>query len=231
MAKNKVLFTLFFILSISISYAQNTGVGIGISTYSINITGSILDYYVSNIRIINPSVYEVKAKIYFECRDCTTDVNLFGKKIAEKTVDYRNYFILDKNDLTIPPMSLGDKAPAVKIIFSPKFINKNYLKIYTPEAINFFIKLINKKYENNFVLPYYSLFIGEKSINGLIVAEVYSSSFGPLGVTPSVGSKMEIHAKGMPWSSFIILCCLIILTIIFIIKKIKSNHLKKEKHK
>lgn len=219
MTKKQILFTLFFILSLSISFAQNKGVGIGISTYSINITGNILDYYVSTIRIINPSIYEIKSKIYFECKDCKTDIKIFGKKIAEKIVDYRNYFTLDKNDLTIPPMSLENQAPAIKIIFLPKFINKNYLKVYTPEGINFFIKLINKKYENNFVIPYYTLFIGERSINGLIIAEVYSSDFGPLGVTPSVGSKMEVHAKGMPWSSFIILCILIVLIIFFVAKK------------
>ncbi len=125
--------------------AKTQGVGIGISTYSINISGSILDYYVTTIRLINPSPYEVSAKIYFDCKDCTKDINLFGRKIAEKTVDYKSFFTLDKYDITIPPMTFGNNAPPVKITFSPKFIVKNYLKIYTPRGHKFFYQTCKQK--------------------------------------------------------------------------------------
>jgi hypothetical protein len=201
-------------------------VGIGISTYSLNMSGSILDYYVTTIRILNPSDYEISAKIYFECKDCTSEIKLFGKKIAESTIDYRSIFTIDKDDLRVSPKAYGEQAPAVKVIFSPKFITKNYLRVYTPEAINFFIKIVNKKYENSFVLPYYGLFIGKRSIHGLIVANVYASSFGSLGVTPSVGTNVEANARGMPLSSFIILLCLLILIIIYIVKKVKPSKKK-----
>lgn len=223
-----ILIVLFFQFS---KLVNAQGVGVGLSTYSINISGSILDYYVFTIRVINPSPYEIKTRVYFECRDCTNEIKLFGKKIAEKTIDHRSFFTIDKDDLTVQPNSFGEKAQPVKIIFSPKFIVKNKLKVYTPEALNFFIRLINKKYENSFSLPYYSLFIGERKISGLIVADVYASSFGYMGVTPSVGSSLEVHAKGMPLSSFIILCILILLIALFIYKKITSSKEKKDKQK
>ncbi|MEM5776844.1 MAG: hypothetical protein QXJ06_00150 [Candidatus Aenigmatarchaeota archaeon] len=227
--KKKELFILFFIL-LFLSSVKSQGVGVGLSSYSINISGSLLDYYVSTIRVINPSPYEIKVKVYFDCKDCTTDIKIFGKKIAEKTVDYKSFFIFDKYDITVKPMTFGSDAPPIKIIFSPKFITKNHLRIYTPEALNFFIKLVNKNYQNSFVIPCYSLFLGERKLSGLIVAEVYESSFGEMGVAPSVGSNIDITAKGMPISSFIILCLLIVLLGIFIFKKIKQKS-SKEKHK
>ncbi|MFH8093153.1 MAG: hypothetical protein QXM38_04375, partial [Candidatus Aenigmatarchaeota archaeon] len=140
-----------------------------------------------------------------------------------RTIDHKSFFVFDKDDVTIQPNSFGEKAPSVKIIFAPKFLIKNSLKIYTPEAINFFIKIFNKKYGGSFTLPYYSLFIGEKKLTGLIVADVYASSFGSMGVTPSVGSSLEVNARGMPLSSFIILCLLVILTTIFVYKKLSSK--------
>jgi len=228
MKKALVLCLLLFLL-FSSANAQTQGVGIGISTYSLNISGSILDYYVTTVRILNPSDYEISAKIYFECKDCTREVRLFGKKIAETTIDYKSIFTLDKDDLKIPPRAYGEEAPPVKVTFSPKFITKNYLRVYTPEAINFFIRIINKKYENSFVIPYYSLFIGERRIQGLIVASVYASSFGSLGVTPSVGTNVEVNAKGMPLSSFLILLCLLALIIVYIVKRIKSRGKKKSR--
>ncbi|MEM5878648.1 MAG: hypothetical protein QXF12_07275 [Candidatus Aenigmatarchaeota archaeon] len=225
--KHKI--SLIFILLLSITSVSAQGVGIGISTYYINITGSILDYYTTNIRLTNPSPYEIQAKVYFDCRDCTTDVKIFGAKIGEKTIDYRSFFTLDKDDVKIAPFVNGNDGPAIKLTFSPKFILKNYLRIYTPDFINFFIKIVNKNYKNSFVIPYYSLFIGEKSFKGLIVADVYASSFGYMGVTPSVGSTIEIHATGMPVLSFVFLLALLALLAYFSYTKIKSH--KKDKHK
>lgn len=222
------MFILIFILSIFPSVQSMDGVGIGISTYYINITGSVLDYYTSVVRLTNPSIYEVKAKVYFDCKDCTEDVKIFGHKIGEKTIDYRSFFTIDKQDITINPSTMGSDAPAVKITFSPKFILKNYLKLYTPEFFNFFVKVFNKKYENYIAIPYYSLFIGQKSFKGLLVADVYASSFGEMGVTPSVGSTIEINASGMPMMSFIILCIFFALFAYFIYTKITQH--KKGKH-
>jgi hypothetical protein len=226
MKKVNVFILVVILFSLPITCSQNRGVGIGISTYSINISGSILDYYVTTIRIINPSDYEINAKVYFECLNCIKEVKIFNTKIAEKTIDYRSFFTLDKSDLTIKPQSYGENAAPVKLIFSPKFITKNYLKVYTPEGLNFLIKLINKKYDNNFVIPYYSLFIGERRIQGLIVSNIYSSSFGPLGVTPSVGTNVSVQARGMPVSSFIILLVLLALIAFYIKTKIDSKKKK-----
>ncbi|MCX8179024.1 MAG: hypothetical protein N3D75_04330, partial [Candidatus Aenigmarchaeota archaeon] len=186
-------------------------------------------YYTANIRLTNPSPYEIQAKVYFDCKDCTTDVKIFGAKIGEKTIDYRSFFTLEKDDVKIAPFVTGNDGPAIKLTFSPKFILKNYLRIYTPDFINFFIKIVNKNYKNSFVIPYYSLFIGEKSFRGLIVADVYASSFGYMGVTPSVGSTIEIHATGMPVLSFVFLLVLLVLLVYFSYTKIKSY--KKDKHK
>lgn len=225
------LIVLFILLSFQISKSQGTqGVGVGISSYYVNISGSILDYYVSTIRIVNPSPYEIKVKVSFDCRNCNSDIKIFGLKVGESTLDYRSFFFFDKDDITIKPLSFENDAAAIKIIFSPKFLIKNNVRIFTPEAINFFIKLVNKKYENSFVIPFYTLFLGEKKILGLIVADVYASSFGEMGVTPSVGSNLEISARGMPYSSFVILCLLVLLIGIFIFRKIKgkTKHKKKE---
>jgi len=225
------LLIVFFLLSnFAAAQAASSGVGVGLSSNSITISGTLLDYYVSTLRVTNPSQYEIKVKIYFDCFDCTSDVKIFGKKIGEKTVDYRSFFNFDRDDITIAPFSLEKNAPAVKVIFSPKFFIKNELKLYTPEALNFFIKLLNKNYQNSFTLPYYSMFIGERKITGLVVADVYASSFGQMGVTPSVGSKLEMRARGMPLSSFILLLILAILIGILIYTKIKSRKSQKKKH-
>lgn len=225
------LISFFFISIFFFSYVRAQGVGVGISTYSIVLNGSILDYYTVTPKIINPSNYEIKVKVYFDCKNCVSDVKIFGYKMGEKIDDYRSYFTLDKDDITIPPQSYGDNAPEIRIIFSPKFITKKNLKIYTPEFFNFFVKVINKNYQNSLTIPYLALFIGEKNLNGLLIADVYESSFGTLGVTPSVGASLDMTAKGMPLSSFIILVLLIVLIIIFILNKFGFNFKKIFKRK
>jgi len=227
------LYFLFFLLVLILPFVNSQGVGVGINTYSIVLDGSILDSYVVSPKLINPSTYEIKVKVYFDCRDCTTDVKLFGHKIAEKTIDYRSFFTIPQNDFTVPPMTYGESGPTIVIRFSPRFILKNHLKIYTPGFINFFLKVINKKYENSFSVPYFTLFLGERRIKGLLVADVYESNFGVMGVRPSVGSSLEMTARGMPVSSFIFLLILIILLVVLILRKVgfEPKHIFKKRKK
>jgi len=231
MKKTQVFFSVFLILCF-LSSASAQGVGVGINTYSINITGSILDYYVATTRITNPSPYEINVRVFFDCFNCQKDIKVFDKKIGEIKLDYKSFFVLDKTDIVIGPLNNKEGVP-VKIIFSPKFILRNYLTIYTPEFLNFFIKIFNKKYDNKITIPYFTFFIGERHLRGLLVADVYASSFGKMGVTPSVGSSLEVHAKGMPLLSFLLLCLFLLLLVVFILKKLNvkinlnKNKLKK----
>jgi hypothetical protein len=227
--KKTRIFLVFFLLLFSLQLAHAQGVGVGISTYSINISGSILDYYVATVKVTNPSPYDINVKVFFDCFNCQRDIKIFDKKVGEVKADYRSFFTIDKTDVTVGPMD-KDGVP-VKIIFSPKFILKNYLTIYTPEFINFFVKIFNKKYDSKFTVPYFTLFIGERHFSGLLVADVYASSFGKMGVTPSVGSSLEVHAKGMPLASFLLLCLLLLLLVFFVLKKMKVNFKKAKKSK
>jgi len=215
----RILFSCFLFLSLLLPSALSQGVGIGIDTYLIVFNGTVFDSYTVSPRIINPSNYELKAKVYFECRNCVHEVRVLGYKLAEKVDDPNSYFVITRNDVTVPARSIGNNGIPVVILFSPHIITKKYLKVYTPEFLNFFIRLVDRKYDGSFTLPYFALFIGEKKLNGLLVADVYWSSFGSLGVTPSVGASLEMTAMGIPLSSFIFFVVIILLLVVFLLKK------------
>jgi hypothetical protein len=211
-----VLGIISIILMISNIFAQ--GVGVGINTYSITLRGGLGDSYTSNIGIMNPSVHDIKVKVYFDCRDCIKEKKIFGYKYAEKIDDPTQYFKLSTGEVLVPGNTPATNAVPVSISFAPKLFVIKHIRFFTPGSINFFIHYIDKHYSGGFTLPYPTLLIGKKQMNGIIVADVVWSSFGPLGVTPSVGSTLAMTATGMPVSSFIIILIALIIIIFLIIK-------------
>lgn len=228
-----VLFSsfLFLLLTLPILNAEE-GVGIGISTYSIVFKGSVFDSYTASPRITNPSQYEVTAEILFDCFNCEENITIFGYRIADKVDDHKSYFTFNTDDVTVSPMSIGQSGAPIFIHFSPKIIIKKDLKIYPPKTIGFFFKFIDKNYPGYVKVPYFTIFVGEKHLKGLLVAHVYESSFGKMGVTPSVGSSLSMYATGVPKSSFIFFVVIIILLILLIFRKkifrIRRTHKKKK---
>jgi hypothetical protein len=229
------LAVLSFILLSFFPSAKSEGVGIGINTYSIVFNGSVFDTYTVSPRVINPSDYEVKARVFFDCFNCVQNVTVFGRNIAQKVDDHNSYFRFEQDDVTIPPATTGKDGIPVYIRFSPNLILKKYLTFRAPRFTDFFVRIFNKDYNGWVKIPYFTLFIGEKHLKGLMVADVYWSSFGKMGVTPSVGATLEMTARGMPLSSFVFLLLLLVLVILIILRKkglnfksIKSRFRKKK---
>jgi hypothetical protein len=222
--KNRAEFLILFILFLILlpagkSQGSSQGVGVGINSYSITFNGTIFDSYTVSPRIINPSDYDIKVNTYFDCFNCVQDVKIFGFKIGEKIDDYNSYFKFDETDLFVPAKASGNEGTPVIIHFAPKFFLKKYFSMPTPRFLRFFIRLFDKDHSNIIKIPYFVPFIGEKHLKGLLAVDVYWSTFGEMGVTPSVGASLQMTAHGMPVSSFIFLVLLIILLILFILRK------------
>jgi hypothetical protein len=225
--KIAMMITFLFATLFLVQEVLAQGVGIGINTYRITLTGRIGDVYTPSIGIMNPSNYDIKARVYFDCRDCVSDIKIFGIKIAEDVEDPTEYFKLEKEEVYVPARTTETNAIPVSIHFAPKLVIKKYIKFYTPESLNFFIEYLNPKYGGSFSIPYFTLLIEEKKLNGLISADVVWSNFGPLGVTPSVGANLEMRAKGMPFGSFVLLVIVLILVIFLILRRIGFEKIRK----
>ncbi|MCD6371408.1 MAG: hypothetical protein J7L39_01700, partial [Candidatus Aenigmarchaeota archaeon] len=132
----------------------------------------------------------------------------------------------DKKEVYVPPNTMGDGIP-ITITLTPKLILIKYLRLYTPESINFLVRLINPDYPGSFDLPYPSLFLGDRTIRGRIVVNVYESTFGAAGVTPAMASTYIARVKGMPLGSLLIIL-LGIIFVVWVINK-KTKFLKKSK--
>jgi len=211
---------IFFLLFTSSCLSQ--GVGIGLSSLYVRLRSGIGSTVSSTVDVINPSPYSIKARVYFDCTSCVKDVKLFGIKIGESIEDPYQLISLDKKEVDIPPFSMKKGAP-ITITLTPKLIIFKNLKIYTPEGVNFYVKLLNRNYPGYFLIPYPYLIIGTHNINGTLTAEVISSSFGYIGVRPAVGSTTEIYVEGMPLSSFILLVVAILLVLFVCIRRVKKK--------
>ena len=224
MSKKAIIFLLIFFNFFSPVYAQ---VGVGITTYRITLLGSINEVYTQTIGIINPSPHKIKVKVAFECLNCEEPVHLFGLKLFEKLEDPAQYFTLDKEMVEVPPFTTETNAIPVSITFAPKILIRKYLKFYTPEWLNFYIRLANKGYLGSFSVPYFTLLIGKKELEGKFAADVLEYDGMKPGVIPSVAAHLNMTAYGMPFESFLFLVLAISVAIFLILRK----KLKKAFHK
>ncbi|OGI15268.1 hypothetical protein A3K63_05005 [Candidatus Micrarchaeota archaeon RBG_16_49_10] len=212
-----------FLYLMTLHSASSQGLGVGINSYSITFQGTIFDTFTVTPRIINPSEYQIKVKVSFDCANCVSNVTLFGNKIGEKIDEPRSYFTILDNDVTVGPRAMGADGAPVTLRFSPKVIVKKYFRFHTPEFLNFFVRVFDKDYGNTLTIPYYTMFVGQKHMTGLIVAEVYWSDFGPIGVAPSVGSSFDLKASGVPLSSLIFLILLLVLIVLLILRRRRAK--------
>ncbi|MCD6371459.1 MAG: hypothetical protein J7L39_01965, partial [Candidatus Aenigmarchaeota archaeon] len=100
---------LFGMFIISPSFCQT--VGIGLSSLYITLSTSVGDSVSSTIGVINPSPYAAKAKIYFDCTSCKSDLYFFGTKIGEIIEDPYQLISIDKKEVYVPPNTMGDGIP------------------------------------------------------------------------------------------------------------------------
>ena len=217
MKEKLVIFTLLLFLFVPKTLAQ---VGVGITTYRITLRGSVGDVYTPTIGIMNPSDYTTKVKVVFECSNCISEVKLFGVKLFEDIEIPSEYFTLDKEVVDVPPHTMSNSPIKITIKFAPKLLVKKNLKFYTPDWINFFIKGLNPHYDGSFTIPYYTLLVGKKELEGKLSANVIKYEGGPLGVMPSVAATLTMTAYGMPLGSLILIIIAIIIIVFLILKRI-----------
>ncbi len=224
-------FLLLFLFSITLIQSPYAQVGIGVNNYHLEFEASVGSYRLAYIGVINPSPYDVKAKVYFECDNCVSDVKIFGRKIGEKIFD-TSYITLDKDDVYVKAHTTGAGIP-VEIRVAPRLILINKIKLFTPESLNFLVRMLNPKYKGYVTIPYPALFLGERKIDGRVVVNAYWSSYGPMGVSPAVASIVKIRLKGMPVGSLILLLIGISLVGLYLWKKIypKAKYFKIKKVK
>jgi len=225
MSKKTLIFLLFSLLYIFPPvYAQ---LGVGITTYRITLLGNVGEVYIIPLGVMNPSSYTTKVHVVFECLNCEEPVYLFGLKLFEKVEDPSQYFTLDKEMIEVPPNTNADNAIPVQITFTPRLLIRKYLKFYTPEWLNFYIRLVNKGYPGSFSVPYFTLLIGKKELEGKVAADVLEYDGMRPGVIPSVAAHLNMTAYGMPFESFLFLVLAISVAIFLILRK----KLKKAFHK
>ena len=188
----------------------------------ITLTASIGRPISSTVGIINPSKYDAKVKLTFDCVTCTKDAKIFGIKIGEIVENPYQVLSLDKEEVYVPAYTTGDGLP-VTLTVNPKLIWIKKLRIYTPESINFLVKLINPKYQGKIEIPYLTLLIGNREIKGRIVVDAYWSSFGAMGVSPAIASVFELYVKGMPLGSFLIIITIFFAILILILYKCRRK--------
>jgi hypothetical protein len=63
-------------------------------------------------------------------------------------------------------------------------------------------------------------------MDGLVMFDVVASTFGYMGVAPSVAATLEMHAIGMPLGSFIFLLIIIAVVAYFVFKKVIKGRIK-----
>jgi hypothetical protein len=226
--KTEKLIVILIGMSILFSSKAIAQVGVGITSYNIVLSGSIGDVRSYTVGIMNPSGYTTKVRVVFECIDCVSEVKIFGLKLFEKVEDPKQYFTFDKDVVTVPPYSTENNAAPVTIKFSPKLLIIKHLKFYTPEWLNFLVKVVNPKYDGSFQIPYPTLLIGKKELNGKLAAEVVSYNGATPGVMPSVAATMKVSAVGMPLGSLIFIILIILITIFLILRRVQRLKRKKK---
>ena len=218
--KSKTLLTFFLFLILLSKLALSEGIGLGITNYHLEVSASVGESRVSYVGIINPSNYDLKAKIYFDCTNCKHDVKLFGYKIGEIVEDPYQIISIDKQEVYVPANTISGGVP-VTITLTPKLILIKQFRFELPEALAFFIRLWDRNFTGKVSIPYPTLIIGGHRLEGTITADLFWSSFGALGVRPSVGSTAIFTYKGMPLSSFILLLVGVGILIYVITRKLK----------
>jgi len=215
------IFLLSFLIYAPPSVGQ-AGIGIGLSSMYVIMNGKLGESMTTTVGVINPSPYDLKARVYFDCTNCRRDIYFFGHKIGEVIEDPYQLISLDKQEVYVPANTMGGGVP-VTITLTPKLILIKQFRFGLPEAISFFVRLLNKNFDGTISIPYPSLVIGEHKLEGKVSADMIWSSFGNLGVRPAVGATAEFSYKGMPLSSFILL--LVGLAIVFYvgIRKFKKK--------
>jgi hypothetical protein len=221
-----VIFLVVIFSFLLLPYSLAQPVGVGITSYSIPLRGSVGDVYNINFGIINPSGYTTRVIVYPECDNCISEVKLFGVKLFYDEEILDQYFTLDKSTVTVPPHTTEQNAVPITIRFAPKLLIKKNLIFYTPEWLNFFIRYFNKDYNGSFKIPYFALFVGTRDFKGRIAAEVISYDGMTPGVVPSVASALEVHVRGMPFGSFVLLMLVVILIIFLILRRIGFQRIK-----
>lgn len=223
---------LFLLFPLKAALSQNQGLGLGINNYHISLIAGLGETNTNGIGIFNPSPYEEDVKISVECYNCVSDVKIFGVKVAENREDIYQYVSLTKTEAKIPAFTTAAAGYPVTVSLSPRLFVTKYLRVFTPDAINFFLKMAIPSYSNYFDLPYPSLLLGEEQFHGGVAINVVSSTFGTIGVFPSVASTLELKVIGMPWGSFILLLLALIVAVLLVLRKkgvLKKIHLRKPK--
>lgn len=222
MKKLAGIWILLFFLFSSRSLAQ--GVAIGINNYLLKIYIPVNSYRISYIGVTNPSPYDLRAKIYFDCDTCVSDLKLFGFRIGETLEIPSQYFTIGKKDVFVPNHTLA--GIPIPIYIHPKLLLIKKLRVRTPDSINFLVQLLNPRYQGKIDISYPTLLIGNKLIKGRIVVNVYWSSFGGMGVSPAVASVFELHVKGMPLGSFLTLLLAFFTLLLLFFYKLRGKTLK-----
>ena len=96
---------------------------------------------------------------------------------------------------------------------TPNFWVRKELVIKTPESINFLVRLVNPSYRGEFSIPFATLLIGEKRLEGGITISAAWSTFGAMGATPAVGAPVTLRIKGIPLGSILIIVFLVFVVI------------------
>ncbi len=219
-----VFIVFFFLISIPSVFA---GVGIGMGPTRLNIRTSIGNPYSATLIVYNPGDYDIKAKVTFECENCESDAYFFGWRIGKVREDYRQFFTFDPEEVYVPNHTGPEAAIPITVHITPSIWVKKELVISTPEEINFLVRGINPSYTGEFSIPYYTLLIDEKEIKGGITISAVWSTFGAMGATPAVGADLNMHIKGIPLGSLIIIILIIICVILFILWKIGFRRIYK----
>lgn len=216
-----ILLVFLFILLYS-SPAQASGVGLGIGPPRLSLEAITDKIYSFEIIVFNPGDYDVKAKLDVKCQTCASNITLFGTKIGEIREDYRQFFSFDAEDIYIPNntnLNAGDIPITVNV--NPGSWTRKDIVFFTPEALNYLVRLVNPGYTGEFSIPYYSLLTDDKYIKANIVVSAYWSTFGSMGATPSVGVPLDMHIQGIPFGSVLIVITIILLIIIAVAWKFR----------
>jgi len=209
--KKLVFFTLF---SFAIFLPEVlAGVGIGMGPTRINLNTFIGKPYSVTIITYNPGDYDIKARLMFECRNCSYDARFLGLKIGEIREDYTQFFRFDPTEVYVPNKTGPDAAIPITVYITPNAFIKKDLVLFTPESINFLVRLVNPDYNGELVIPYPTLIVDNKILKGGITLSAFWSTFGAMGAVPAVGSDFQMNIKGVPLGSVIIIIVLVIIVI------------------
>ena len=226
MKNRKVLLFLFFLLFLpDLTLSQ---VSIGITNYHIEDTVRIGQYYTRYIGVVNPGSYDVEVEVYFDCDNCKQPLTFLGNKIGEVKEIPEQYFRIGKDRLYVPNRT-AEPGKIIPIYVTPKLLILKEAKIYTPESINFLLRVLSPSYPGYFSFLYPSLLIGSKNIKGRIVVSVTKSTFGSMGVTPAIACTFNLTIIGMPLGSLLLILAGLGIISFGIYKKLKVKKKRRKK--